>query len=613
MAAKGAQVQTLFANRSEPIRAYTSMVQGVHFKLFFNQNAITFRVRECAFGGDEMRGRFASARPIVGLLPLLLYPSAGWSASPPKLPSTVEPGHEQLILPSIPEGDFEFSIPTPRKSPIPKDVESLRFPIQEISVDGMTVLSADDIAPIISPLLAQEKSLPDVMAAAEAIEAKYRKYGYLLTKAFVPPQKSKLGVFKIKVVEGYIKNVLVDGVDGGLRSRITSMLSVIISERPVTTSTVERALLLVNEIPGIKATGLLKPSTDEVGAADLDLTVTHQMVEGTVGIDNRGSKYSGPISANADVAMNSAFGHGEQIGVGVTRSTDPHKQRGIRAHYTQPLGDDGLTAQTFADHTLAVPGWTLREQGIVTASTNVGQRFSYPLIRSREENLLLDGGFTMKSARTTLLGSVYSQDTWRVFDMKTSWSENGWLDGSTAATVGMAKGVTLAGSSHQGDANLSRTNANPDFTKVTMDAKRVQPLTSDWSLLVGTAGQYAANKLLAGEEFALGGNQFGRGFDPSSLTGDHGVAGTAEMHYNTQTGWHIAETAQFYGFYDQGVVWSRGSSDGGQSLSSTGVGVRSVIDENTTVGFEFAHALHGPDPTVSADPGRFFFSLQNRF
>jgi len=615
MAAKGAQVQTLFANRSEPSPIWIFSTTEELGKSLIKQNLVDSRLGESRFSwsDDEMRGGFASAGPLLGLLPLLLSPSLGWAANATKLPSTVEPGHEQQTLPAVPEGNFEFSIPTPRKTPIPQDVENLRFSIQEINVEGMTVFNADDVAPILKPLIGEDRTLRQVMDAAEAIEEKYRTYSCLMARAFVPQQRTKNGVFTIKVVEGYIKNINVEGVDGNLKSRIQSMLLGIKAERPVTTGTVERALLLVNQLPGIKATGLLKPSSKDAGAADLDLTVAHKKIEGTAGIDNRGSKYSGPIVANLDLGLNSIFGMGEQIGVGVTKSADPRKQIGYRAHYTQPLGDSGLVSQTTFDHSNAMPGWTLKNLKVKTTTNNIGQRVQYPVELTRKQTVTIDAGFTAKSAKTEMLGAPYSNDKWRVADIKASWSENGWMNGGTAASVGVAKGVPMAGSSRSGDPNLSRTNANPDFTKIIMDAKRIQPMTSDVSLQLGAAGQYAANKLLSGEEFTLGGNQFGRGFDPSALTGDHGVAGSAEMQYDARTGMSAAENAQLYSFYDQGVVWTRGGTDGKQMLSSTGVGVRSIINQSVSMGLEYAHALHGPDPTVSADPGRVFFSLQGKF
>ena len=582
-------------------------------KLLVKHGPLISCVDYADLGEEEMWGKLASARPLVGVLPLLLYPATVWAAGPSRLPSTSEPGHEQPTLPSIPEGQFEFSIPTPRKSPIPKDVENLRFPIKDIVVEGETVFGETDFDALIAPLIGQEKSLAEVMAVAEAIEAKYRDAGYLLTRAFVPPQRSKIGVFKIKVVEGFIKDIVIEGVDGDLKSRITSMLAFIQSEHPIKAATVERALLLVNELPGIKAAGLLKPSNDDVGAADMMITVVPQLVEGSAGIDNRGSRYSGPWTSNADLAVNSLLGQGEQIGFGVTRSVSPYKQRGFRTHYTQPLGSDGLSTQTSFDRSFAAPGWTLKESGVRTTSTNIGQRVSYPVLRSRKENLLLDGGFTVKSAKSDVNDAALSTDYWRVLDTKASWSQNGWLGGGTAATVGMAKGVTMAGSSHKGNANLSRTNADPAFTKFTFDGKRVQPLWSEWSLLFGVAGQYASNKLLAAEEFTLGGSQFGRGYDPSALTGDHGVAGTLEVHYDTETGLPVAETAQVYSFYDQGAVWNRDHVETGYRLSSIGVGMKTTLNQGVTVGMEYAHGLHGPDSTVSADPGRLYFSLQGRF
>ena len=551
---------------------------------------------------------------LSGTLALFLLCTApstvGLAAAPVRLPSTVEPGHEQPPTTEIPEGKFDFSITAPRKSPVPKDIETLRFVVRKITIEGTTVFQHGDFLPLIEPLIGEQTSMGELMAAAAAIEARYREEGFLLTRVFVPPQRTRDGEFKMQIVEGFIKEITVVGVDGALKDRIAAILAPAQNERPLTTATIQRTLMLVNDLPGLHAVGLLKPS-DEVGAATLEVTAASQIVSASTSGDNRSSRYSGPWIANADMAANSLVGMGEQLGAGVSRSIDPHKQRSYRVHYTQPIGADGLTATTSFDRTLGQPGFILKPLGVTTDSINISQRLAYPVIRSRQMNLSVDGGLTWKSAKTDSLGDTLTLDQWRVADIKLSWSQSGWLDGVTAGSLGVAKGLPMAGASHPHDADLSRSNGNPDFTKIVFDLRRVQPLWSDVSLTLAGAGQHSFNGLLAGEEFALGGLQFGRGFDPSALTGDDGLGGSVELHYDIDTGLPYVETLKTYGFYDQGLVHNR---DGGKTstLSSAGFGLRAPLTANVDWGVEAARPLHGPNPTVSDKPMRVFFSLQGR-
>ncbi len=550
----------------------------------------------------------------ITLVLFLLFAESAFAAPPPQLPSTVEPGHERLeqTNPSdVPEGHFDFSITAPPKTPIAKDVETLRFMIAKISVDGSTVFKHGDLLPLIEPLIGHEATLRDIMKVAEAIEARYREEGYLLTRAFVPPQRTRDGEFKIQVIEAFIKSVTVNGVEGDLKSRIAAILAPVTDERPLRSATMERALLLANDLPGVHAVGLLNPSEDEPGAADLRVDATVKLLSASASIDNRSSRYSGPTIANTDVTLDSLLNEGEQISVGVSRSIEPNKQRSVRAHYAQPIGSDGLVATTEFERTLGRPGFTLTPLGIATDSVILAERLSYPLIRNRSFSLYIDTGFSAKMAKTEVESELLSHDQWRTVDVKLSWSQSGWLGGVTSGSVGGAKGLPVFFASQPHATELSRVDGDPDFAKITIDAHRVQPLTDELSLSLSAAGQRAFNGLLAGEEFALGGYVYGRGFDPAALAGDDGLGGTAELHYDPA--FLGIDGLDSYLFYDRGAIWNHDIAKR-SALRSAGLGVRIPLSPNVDVAVEAARRLYGPVPSVLPDLNtRLFLSLMGRF
>jgi hemolysin activation/secretion protein len=107
-----------------------------------------------------------------------------------------------------------------------------------------------------------------------AIEAEYRRNGYILVRAFVPPQRVADGIFTINVVEGFIANVAVEGGDEGTRQRIRGYVQPALDAKPLPILTIEQGLLLANDLPGVIASGLLRPSLDTPGASDLTVSVT---------------------------------------------------------------------------------------------------------------------------------------------------------------------------------------------------------------------------------------------------------------------------------------------------------------------------------------------------
>lgn len=65
----------------------------------------------------------------------------------------------------------------------------------------------------------------------------------------------------------------------------------------------------------------------------------------------------------------------------------------------------------------------------------------------------------------------------------------------------------------------------------------------------------------------------GRGYDPSELIGNQGVAAVVEGRYQIpQFSRHIE--VQTYAFYDAGKVWNPFRHD---SATSTGVGIRAIL------------------------------------
>ena len=151
--------------------------------------------------------------------------------------------------------------------------------------------------------------------------------------------------------------------------------------------------------------------------------------------------------------------------------------------------------------------------------------------------------------------------------------------------------MCLFNASKRGDALLSRVDGSNTFTSVRASALRVQPIAGDFAMFAEIAGQYAFNDLLSDEEFDVGGTRFGRGYDNKELSADHGLGFTAELQHTSRPDMPYLDRLQFFGFYDIGKVWDRGSSFNA-SLSSAGGGVRLWLwDNEVSLGLQLAKPL----------------------
>src|SRR5664279_4382770 len=105
----------------------------------------------------------------------------------------------------------------------------------------------------------------------------------------------------------------------------------------------ERSLLLANDLPGVTASGVLKPAEDVAGASDVVVDVSQPRFTGGLGVDNRGSRFSGLWTLTGDAQVNSLFGD-DQLGASLTTAPDASEQVAGQLRYRRVIGDDGLIA-----------------------------------------------------------------------------------------------------------------------------------------------------------------------------------------------------------------------------------------------------------------------------
>src|SRR5262245_3785156 len=131
----------------------------------------------------------ALTRALVASFVSAAWPATAQVAPPVQIPGAVEPGrltnpNLKNRLPDVPEADLQFSFPAQRKSDQQRSSDELRFTLKQVKVEGATVVGADFWDPLIAPLLSRPVSLPDVVAIADAIQARYVALGYALSRAF---------------------------------------------------------------------------------------------------------------------------------------------------------------------------------------------------------------------------------------------------------------------------------------------------------------------------------------------------------------------------------------------------------------------------------------------
>jgi Hemolysin activation/secretion protein len=193
--------------------------------------------------------------------------------------------------------------------------------------------------------------------------------------------------------------------------------------------------------------------------------------------------------------------------------------------------------------------------------------------RQRTENLSLFLGLDGQNTYSDAFGVELTRDKIRSLRLRANYDVQDRWSGFNLLNATLSRGLGVMSASDAGDANLSRVQAQPDYTTLSVSAARLQPLPAQLTLVAQLAGQWASDPLFSAEEFGFGGQQFGRAYDPSELTGDHGLAGLLELRYEGLDEWRDFALTPF-GYYDIGRTWDEDSDGQTRSAASAGFGLR---------------------------------------
>ena len=482
-----------------------------------------------------------------------------------QVPSTAQPGtieREQRQRP--PQARSTSPLPgvtvKEEAQQAPPGADTTTFTLQSLAVDGNSVLSDDDLLAAYRSEIGRTVSVQRVYDIAAGMTAKYRDAGYVLSSVVVPAQSITDGRVTLSAVEGYLSDVKVEGDTGRRSGMLEEMRQQLTSERPLRLATLERNLLLLNDLPGTTAQGVLKRSATAAGGSDLTIRLAKQVVGFDAGVNNRGSEVQGPTRYEAGLALNSIFGLFSETQIRFL-AADPTSELkyGFISH-TERLSADGLDLRLYGSKSRSDPqlGVDYQDYNLETNTDEFGGELRFPIIRSRAQNLYVRTALTYHDGKTDAapgFESEQTRDTISAARIGLTYDRvDGW-NGVNIADFEFSQGLALFGASRANDPQLSRDGGRPDFTKTTLYLARLQSLGRGWSLLLAASGQYAFNNLLAPEEFAFGGEIFGRAYDSSEIVGDSGVAGKLELRYTFDALGRGGLTA--YGFYDAGKVWRR--------------------------------------------------------
>lgn len=543
-------------------------------------------------------GCILAAQPALSATSPVTAPAPGTILAPPPV-SPELPGREAPKLREnlgLPDGAAQI----------------LKFRVARVRIMGATVVDEGAIGREFDGLLNREITAGELRAALDRVNKLYEEAGYALGRAFVPPQVMQGGTLIIRIVEGYIGRITIETESEGARRSIETFSRRISEERPLRTATLERYLLLIGDIPGVKIGGQLTGMNIYTGAATMALKAEHDTFTLDTALDNRADLGNTPFQTYLTGAVNSVLGYGEQLALTVLATAEFNRQQYFRLAYSTYIGSDGtrlIFGGSFAKsraENLPAPFEFDSESGEIDAA------LSYPFVRSVRENLIGTFGVYAADAYNDLNGVRFSKDAIRAVYTDGTYNKRFGTRVSFSSGLRLTEGLGILGGGPNNRVH-SRLGATPWFLKARANATVTYAVTEKLAVSGRVEGQYSPDSLYASEEIAFGGARFARGFDTSEVSGDSGFGTAAQVQYRLDTdvlgGWSITP----YTFIDHSKVYNKSVDQQGDArLVSTGVGVTFSNRKWLALGVEVDKPLNRDVASRGNRKPRLFFSVELR-
>ncbi len=439
--------------------------------------------------------------------------------------------------------------------------ESKRFLVSGFAFVGNTAVDTAVLQRLTERFLDFELTLEELDQVAANITAYYRNQGYTVARAFVPAQRVEDGLVTIQIIEGTLESVTFKGQKWYRQNFLQSYLnsfSVGKNGELVTDASLERRLLLLNDLPGLKARATLFPG-ESFGATGLGIDITEKYFDAFAGYSNAGRKDAGENRVDVGVNLNNPLTLGDQLSLRQIRSTDnlfDYKRIG----YTLPLGSDGLklaVSTLTTDYKLGGDFKALDISGKVRSSDI---SLSYPFTRSRAKNVIGAIQYRKTTTEQNVFGLPFAKSS---LPLATASLYTNWVDDDSSATA-----LNIAYST-----NFWHNGSNADQDKVSSkldtDLTYLTGATRNWDFFFHSQGVYSSAALPDTEKFSVGGPDSVRGYASAEIRGDKGYLVTMEMRRQ----WRISSVPGYVSlFVDMGGVNNKGFV-GYDRIASAGVGL----------------------------------------
>ena len=505
----------------------------------------------------------------------------------------------------------EEALQRPEPAPLPELEEEAPLPeltgigettveVRRIEFTGDTDLAeAAGLAEAVADGIGRELDFEGLQALAERATRKLKDEGWVLARAFLPEQDVTDGVITIQVVPGRLdtqgRAFRIEALGARpLRinpERLGRILTALIPEgEPVRQADLDRAILLINDLPGIDALARLEAG-EAPGSTHILLSVREgPLYSGSTNASNHGSRSTGEERVGLTGNLNDPLGVGDQLTLALTGAEGLDL---AQLNYRHPLGASGLMldlSRTELRYELVTGGGAGDFDG---ESTTNAAALDYPLVRSQQTNLRLGYDWGQDALEDRAEDQVYSDKrvtfhgpTLRADHTDQVFGPAGRTNLSLAPIWGDVELRALPG----GAAPADELDTEGAFGKLEYSLSRLQSLGAfPLTFYTELRGQMARNNLDSSQSFQPGGPSGVRAYPGGEASADEGYLFRAELRYQMPAEWVGIGSLRLSAFYDTAQVRLHHDRPAGYEID-TATGRNSYRIEGAGVGLTFTRS-----------------------
>jgi hemolysin activation/secretion protein len=516
----------------------------------------------------------------------------------------------------IPLDSIEVSPPVepePAEAPGPSSPLPPQFEVQTIQVVKSTVFSEAELAAVVQPFEGRMLTLAELQQAANAVTQLYLNAGYLTSEAVVSPQDIEAGVVQIRVIEGFVEDIQVQGTE-----RLTSYVQqriALADLRPINQNRLEEQLQLLKTDPlfeNVEAS--LRPGQTDGGSLLIVRVTEAPVVSGSLALDTLSPRSVGEFRTGATLRYNNPAGLGDRLLASVYRTTTGGAYAYDLSYQVplNPMNGTLLFRANPSNYRITDRNEPTFDLGLSGSTDSYEIQYRQPLIRTLREELALSAGFRYRQGSTLLLGFITPPTVTSVVSFGQDYLRYD------------ASGVWGIQSQFRLGTGLFDATSAPDplpdgqFFSWLGQVQRLQVLGPNHRLLIQANVQLTPDSLLGSEQFFLGGAQSVRGYFQNQRFGDNGLRFSVEDQITLQRDDSGQATVKLIPFFDVGYVWANNPAfqvTRQNWMVGTGLGLETRPLDGLTARIDLGYPLIKLDELPSDRPAglRVYFDIRYQF